>query len=128
MTIIASISFFVSHKYRKKKFDDDFEKSRKQRQFAHSLFILKNSILSFFTFFDDKIDELNVNIFDFALFEIVRTIVNKFEKTLKQHFYLRFRRDFSVNFLILLIQYVFSNSHEFKNYNETMINTQHKMN
>ena len=63
-------------------FDDDFERFRKQRQFAHSFFILKNSILSFFTFFDDEVDELNVNTFDFALFETVRTIVNEFEKAL----------------------------------------------
>ena len=108
-------------------FENDFEKLRKQRQFAFSFFILKNSIRSFFTLFDDDVDELIINIFDFVQFEIVN-IVNQFEKTLKQHFYLRFRRDFSMNSLILLIQYVFSNFHEFKIYNETMTNVQHKMN
>ena len=108
-------------------FENDFEKLRKQRQFVLSLFILKNSIRSFFTSFDDDVDKLIINILNFAQSEIVNT-VNQLEKTLKQHFYLRSRRDFSVNFLILLTQYVFSDSHEFKIYNETMTNAQHKMN
>ena len=108
-------------------FENDLERLRKQRQFAFSFFILKNSIRSFFTSFDDDVDKLIINIFNFAQFEIVNT-VNQLEKTLKQHFYLRFRRDFSMNFLTLLTQYVFSNFHEFKIYNETMTNVQHKMN
>ena len=108
-------------------FDDDFERSRKQRQSAHSLFTLKNSASSFFTLFGDEVDELNVNTFDFALFEAVRTTVNELERALKQHSYLRSRRDFSVNSLTLLTQYALSNSHEFKIYNETMTNAQHKM-
>ena len=109
-------------------FDNDFERFRKQRQFAHSFFTLKNSVSSLFTSFDDEIDELNVNTFDFALFEAARTTVNELERALKQHSYLRFRRDFSVNSLTLLTQYALSNSHELKIYNETMTNAQHKMN
>ena len=108
-------------------FENDFERLRKQRQFALSLFILKNSIRSFFTSSDDDVDKLIINIFNFAQSEVANT-VNQLEKTLKQHFYLRSRRDFSVNSLILLTQYAFSDSHEFKIYNETMTNVQHKMN
>ena len=108
-------------------FEDDLERSRKQCQSAFSLFILKNSIRSLSTLSDDDIDELVINIPDFAQSEVAN-IVSQLERALKQHFYLRSRRDFSVNSLTLLAQYAFSDSHELKIYNEAMANAQHKMN
>ena len=68
------------------------------------------------------VNTLISNIFSF------HTIKHIQQKVLKQYFYLRLRCDFFVNFLILFAKCFFSNFYEFKNYNEIMIDINHKGN
>ena len=91
--------------------------------------------------FNNDVDELNINISSIDIVDVNKLVSNivlniflshtvdhiQFE-ILKQHFYLRSRRDFSINFLTLLVKCFSMNFHEFKNYNEVMIDTQHKQN
>ena len=91
--------------------------------------------------FNNDVDELNINIFliDIAdvntfVSNIVSNIFSSYTidyiqfEILKQHFYLRSRRDFSINFLTLFVKCFSINFHELKNYNKVIIDTQYKQN
>ena len=91
--------------------------------------------------FNNDVDELNINIFliDIAdvntfVSNIVSNIFSSYTidyiqfEILKQHFYLRSRRDFLMNFLTLFVKCFSMNFYKFKNYNEIMIDIQHKQN
>ena len=75
--------------------------------------------------FLNNITNVNISISNTALFHTIKHIQ---QKILKQDFHLRSRRDFFINFLTLLVKYFFSNFYKFKNYNEVIININHKEN
>ena len=91
--------------------------------------------------FNNDVDELNINIFLIDIVDvntfvsnIISNIFSSYTidyiqfKILKQHFYLRSRRDFSINFLTLFVKCFSINFHELKNYNKVIIDTQYKQN
>ena len=91
--------------------------------------------------FNSDVDELNINIFLIDIVDVNTLVSNivlnilsshtidqiQFE-ILKQHFYLRSRRNFLMNFLTLFVKCFSVNFHKFKNYNEVIIDIQHKQN
>ena len=91
--------------------------------------------------FNNDVDELNINIFLIDIVDVntfaSNIVSNIFSshtidhiqfEILKQHYYLRSRRNFSINFLTLFVKCFLINFHEFKNYNKIIIDTQHKQN
>ena len=88
--------------------------------------------------FNNNVNKLNINIFFSSNIADVNTSISNTisfhtiehiqQKILKQHFYLRSRRDFFINFLILLVKCFFTNSHKFKYYNKIIVNIHHKRN
>ena len=106
---------------------------------------LTSNRLIIFTFssndFNNDIDELNINIFSIDIVDVntfVSNIVSNIFSSytidyiqfeiLKQHFYLRSRRDFLINFLTLFVKCFSMNFYKFKNYNKVIIDIQHKQN
>ena len=75
--------------------------------------------------FLSNIANVNTSILNIVSFYTIKHIQ---QKILKQHFYLRSRRDFFINSLTLFVKCFFTNFYEFKNYNEVIIDTHYKQN
>ena len=96
------------------------------KQTSNNFFVFTSHDLIVFTLSTNKL-KINTFVFENVVFFYIVNR-NQLNETLEQHFYFRFRRDFSLNSLTLFVKYTSSNFYKSKNYNEIIIDVQHKIN